>query len=493
MDKASSRSSDDDPLSSGRPLSSRVNPKLWWMVVLGMAEAAFLASGPLLVRSANNPPGSSGWIAMAVLCWPMSIAFAIGIVWMAFELVRGEIRANRNGLTWRRGWSGWKSARWEEISDFYTRGTFRSVETPQGKLEINDKFVGTDEIAELISRRAVNAPTHQWGRKGFRSHESWSLSLSTWSKSQKWTAPIMSLSVFSAFVAIIWLSLTDNHSHNDARPLAPLLVICGLLWLVMLSFIWRQRRFAWQHRDEMLHLDAQGLTFSSNENHVEAKWEEVRAVETLARQQKMPCVEVRTDRGDFELLRNSQPWLQFRRVAGEYAPEAMVMLQKAMEEETLTADVDGLREAWSGGEVGVGARVFSFRSRGNRLILVCSWLGLTLIPLIHLLHLQNVAIKNDTPFTTDGALFWEWGGIVLVLGLGWLWFRKTAIWVDGEGLILHSPFHSPRRIFWGEIETCGHDAIGEWGRVNGRKIYFSRFLNPVRHEELRRLIDNRGF
>ena len=500
MDEDSSRSSDDDPLSSSGSLRCRINPKLWWTVLLGILEAAFLACGPFLPLGDGASPYAP--LIFAVMGWPMATAFASFCVRTAFDLRRGEIRADEGGLRWRRGFSDWKSASWSEISDFYKKGTARIVETPIGKLELSSNFVGVDKLAELVAGRAVNAPVREWQRKGFSGHESWSLSLSLWSKSQKWTAPLMSAALLC--VGVMFLGF-DNEPHGAPQigqwydalalivallPLTGLVVAgMGMVWL-----LWRERHIAWQHRDETLLLNAQGLIFSSLQTRVEANWEEIQSIERVRSPNKIPRVRVHTGQGDFVIhaLRDSQMWPQFRRLAGEYAPHATASLKAQEEQELLQDDLDGPRGAWSGGEVGVGARVFSFRSRGNRLVLACSTLVLAFVPFIYLIHSYALA-NSEAPFAPDWILFGSsYGVVALVIAFGWLWFKRSAVWADEAGLLLHFPLRAPRRILWADIETSGRDATGEWVRLKGRRTYFTLFFTPLRHAELLSLIERRG-
>ncbi|RYG62887.1 hypothetical protein EON80_22275, partial [bacterium] len=42
-----------------------------------------------------------------------------GLLNLALTMKRGEIRADAVGLRWREAFGDWKSARWEEITDYY--------------------------------------------------------------------------------------------------------------------------------------------------------------------------------------------------------------------------------------------------------------------------------------------------------------------------------------------------------------------------------------
>ena len=132
------------------------------------------------------------------------------------------------GLGWRRGFAGWKSAGWEQISDFYlaTPAGERIVETPHGKLCLSGSFPGINAIAAIVAARAINAPARQWEVRGFRPDENWATTLTLWSKTQCWFAPMISFALFGSIGALM---LMPDSTPRRAAP-----VSLGLGWNIAL-------------------------------------------------------------------------------------------------------------------------------------------------------------------------------------------------------------------------------------------------------------------
>ncbi|RYX81969.1 hypothetical protein EON83_21755 [bacterium] len=478
----------------------RPNPNLWWLVLGAILEVIFFLIIPAFADTSTSSPRND--LSLAIFLCLAILLFGTGIAWLIFELARGEIRADEVGLTWRRGFAGWRSARWEEISDFYIRNTqsSRIVETPQGKLELSSAFVGIQEVVDLVPQRAVNAASTHWGRKGFRRDDEWSVSLSQWSKSQQWTAPLISSLLVSCILLLaVPTSSKPNNAFSvaqwyDAFALVTIALVCcsmGGLFVWMIVELWRERRQAWEHRDETLLINAQGLRFSSNSTHVEARWEELSSIERKRPKGRIWRILVRTTEGDFEFwgFQNSGMWLQFRQLAHEYAPRAIETLQKRESEESLGEDLDGPLGAWSGQKIGEGAQVFSYRSRGNRLTMACISLALIFAPQMYLI-LKYSSANDENPFAPNWPLYWATNlcAAAITFVMFW-WFKRAALWVDETGLQVRSPFHRPRHIRWNEIEAMGRDVWGEWLHASNRKIYITRFTLPLRHAELRQLLE----
>lgn len=476
-----------------RELVCRVNRKLAWIFVLGSGEVAFMGVVPFLAT--NEPNSKAAFWPMALMCWTFVGVMGTALLWLACDIARSEIHANVEGLRWRRGFSKWKHARWDEVRDFTVHRASRIVETPSGKLELSRSFVGIEEIVEMVPLCAFNAPAPMWETRGFRRGENWSLSLSPWDSSQKWSAPFMTLNMLCILVGVPWMIASVPRRRAfvsmgfwlDVFPMLMMALILvpiglGTIWSVVT--MWRERGFAWRHRDETLHLDAQGLVFSSSTQRIEAAWDEVRAVRPLPREGKFDCFEVETASGNFRLwsLKNSSVWRRFYLVARDYAP---VTLPPFSEQPQLSDEIAPIAEEAQ------SIKSWSFRSYGNRLLILCVSIVLGFAPLFYLLRLYRYA-SDDAPPSPSWPLL---GGMCVVatgtIAALWIWFRRARIVGDDEGLELRSPFRRARRIAWSSLEEVGHSVWGDWIRADGRVIYFTHALCPVRKAELLGVLNSR--
>ena len=445
-----------------------------------------------------NAPQARGFLILSAL---FGLILLAGVIYMAADLVRGEVRADDKGLIWRRGFSRRKSARWDEIEDFYQTPALPAiyyVETPHGKIELSSYFVGINAIIEAVPRQAATAnartATRAWDVRGFRRGEAWELTLPMWSKSQKWTAPIVSGVLLLCVALLIILNITEGGGPKPARvwssfDLFPL--IMGALFFGLIAAIylwlgigmWRDRRFAWQHRARVLVLNQEGLIFRDENRSVRANWDEIERVERASGPRNLTGYRVITRNGEFVIWRLSSDQnmaFKFRARCEHYAPDALEPLRA--QEADLLLDAE-LKPA----PTTEGEQRFSFRTRGNRLILLCVNSALLLAPFFYLIGVYNSAV--DEPFAPSWLLFGA-GCIfaAVVAGALWLWFARAFI-LAGKVLELHSPFRPVRRVAWNDIGSMDADIWGRYVRANGRKIYWMRWLSPARRDELEKIIE----
>lgn len=476
----------NDESDGERGIMLRQSPQMWWMLLLFCIGPLFFVVAPFLPTSPHQPEPAP--LVGIVLCWLMALFLLLLNVYLAIDLARSEIYANAAGLHWRRGFSKWKHARWDEVRDFYKQGALHIVQTPSGKLELSRSFVGIEQIIEMVPRHALGAPAPMWETRGLRRGENWSLKLSLWNGTQMWFAPLETVILVPAGLAFVWSILfgpkngvsVSSGFWLDVFPAMLFVLLFGsvgsfVLWALVA--MWRERQFAWRHRDETLHLDARGLVFSSSTKRIEAAWDEVRDVRRLPREGKFDSFEVETASGNFRLwsLAGSSVWRRFYGVARDYAP---ITLPSLTEQPDMADEIAPALDEME------GIKVWSFRSYGNRLLFLCVSAAVGFVPILYLISLSSRSF-DEAPFSPSWPLF---GGMCVVavgtIAVMWIWFRRARIVADDEGLELYSPFRRARRIAWSSLEAVGHSVWGDWVRADGRAIYFAHALSPVRKAEL---------
>ncbi|RYG56865.1 hypothetical protein EON80_28900 [bacterium] len=260
----------------------------------------------------------------------------------------------------------------------------------------------------------------------------------------------------------------------------------------MIVQMWRERKEAWERRHDQLTLNAEGLLFTSPTQTIQAKWDELETFTLLPNRGTIKPVLIGTAHGEFLLTSHRyHVWSLLQ----QYAPQVLEPVrQRAEQEQRKRGDLEGERGAWSGGEVGVGARRWSYQSRDTQFALQCASFVTLCAPLIFLaIWHVNYSGEIDAP----APVVWpQVVGTLLVSSLivagGWLWFSRAEILANEQGLEVRSPFYKPRRVAWESIENYGWDGWGEFVLASGRKVYFARVFKPVRVEELRELIERRG-
>ena len=474
-----------------QPIVCRLDQRCWFLVVAVCAMALAFIVGPSL--DANAPQDH----VFPILSALFGLLLLPGVAYMVADLVRGQVRADDDGLQWRRGFSKTKRARWDEIEDFYkTAGhpALHYIETPHGKIELSTYFTGVAALLELVPRRAATSKASDWEVRGFRRGETWELALPMWSKSQKWSAPIISGALTLCVVLIVIVTLTGRSGAETGRAISgygvlPLIlgalffgsIAAAYVWLGL--GMWRDRRYAWEHRAQVLLLNAQGLIFQDENRLVRANWDEIERVERVRGPHHLSGYRVITRGGEFDLWRLSSDQnmaFKFRARCEHYAPAALEPLRAAEADLLLDAELDPAPPI-------EGETRFSFRTRGNRLVLLCVNSALFFAPFLYLISVYNAAV--DEPVAPAWLLF---GALcflaVLISGALGLWFARAFI-VAAKDLELHAPFLRTRHVVWDEIETVDADIWGHYVRVNGRKIYWMRWLAPARRADLEKIIE----
>ena len=477
----------------------RINRNLWWLVPVAIGETVFMLAAPFQI--AQEQPKSSPW-PIYLICGPAAVAFFGCVIYMVASLLREEVLADETGLRWRGAFGPWKSARWDEITDFYLKSG-PIIETPQGKCALSSSFVNRAEMMAFIAARAVNAPAREWEMEKYRASKNLTQRFEYWTKTHTWMAPMQSLGAVYVLGFLTW-GIFFNAKPTAKTPFSPawqfdwfsvLMAIFGFgpvfaLFVIMVPLIWRDRNRAFARRDEHLEISPRGLSWQRGQARIDASWQQVRAIRFVAGDKQTAHFQVETQNGDFAVWRSLESiglWVQ---LVNQFAPHLAV--------EIPVDDPDLGKESatWSGGVVGQGARVFHFRTRDTRLVLWAATVFGRVLPalplLMHFMKTPDDAPSNVPVKFLSIALFL----IILALIYAWMCFQRAAIWANETGLEWRVPLFKNRRVNWSEIESFGRDEGTYFLIVGGKKrrlLHLSAPVSaPVRQNELRELIQTRA-
>lgn len=494
----------------------RVNPKHWWLVPSSILAAGFFIYGPFQI--AQEAPKSSPW-PLFFLFGPIAVFFLGGAMYGTVSLLREQIIASELGLRWRGAFGPWKSAQWNEVSDFYLSGkptrispvqtspslTRPIVETPHGKLKIERAFTRLEELLPLIAMRATNAPVREWEIFELRALQGFSQRFTYWTKTQIWTAPsILGLLGVAALLQILG-SYFSPQPRASTPPLGTLLdTSWPLFWLPLLLFIalfaplggmciwsfwtmWRERNFASRHRNEHLEISLRGVLWSDGQTVIHAEWNQVRAIHFVPGNRLSAHYRVETQNGDFSVWRTLETlsyWLQLvNQFAPHLAPPPLHPTNQPLGGESST---------WSRGAIGKGARIFHFRTSETRAML---WIPTFFTPILPLPYFFDHAMKTPDDLPVGPIPIGVWlaflAAILVTIGC-WILFSRAAIWADETGLEWRFPFLKLRHIEWNEIESFGRDETGVFVSAHGHKMQLWLGFAPAQQEELLQLIAQRA-
>lgn len=461
-----------------------------WVTVAGMlsfycgaAVAALLGAGP----------GNQIGMAFSAVC------FALCVTWLTLAIVwarRGAITADEAGLRWRE-LGAWKCVGWGEVSDYYVRRSGQNanetviaavIETAAGRINFGSPWTGSKPLQEAVERQATAAAAREWGLLGTRPCDPWPRRFGYDTFSNRWSPrllvklslmfvvyvlvkPALSLTGLAALVgwrmtlttAALYLLLT--------MPLAVLLLVRPLL----------DYRAVQKRMGERITLTPEGLVFEDGTRRVDARWEEVTGYGIANGKYT-----VETGGGAFDFLGSIGNGLLLREnIRLSAAKVADTEWKARVDPEAL----GGEAARWSGGQVGVGARVFHYRIRSYRMMLMGALCVYLLGCGIGIATNQGWLPGGNPPpmgVAVGGTLL-----IAILWGIGWRIYQHCGVHLDDDGLTQLTPL-GQTRLMWTQVNNfyLGSDGVSIVEGQDGRRIRFSSMI--VGREELKAEIGRRG-
>lgn len=481
----------DASLKASETVSCRPSAVYWVFV-------AFCAILGVMSWFGAHAPTKTGPPSAADVVFVQSCAAALLATGTALAvwLIRARIVADINDLRWQR-FGGWKSARWEEVQDFYDRlpsqgrqtGVSSVIKTTKGNVRFSREWANADALREQVARRATQAAAKEWGIFGSRPCDLWPRVFDYNAWSNRWAARIFSLLLIVFVVYMLATPVQRTISQFGSAGWNVTLVMLGVFILYIFSkgtlflLVIERYRDAGRRRAERITANMQGIVFEDGERRLAAAWTEVTGYGvTSGRNALMFRYAVETQQGDFDFLGEIKGALLLMAIIRRYVTCA------SDKEWHLRGDfrnLGGETARWSGRRVGVGARVYHYRTRSYRALLwfpaaLCAawsflcwatWQGL--LPGAQALGPLSAAAVCGLVFLS-----------------GWYAYRTCRVETDADGLTQITPL-GRRRLAWGQIEDYWLTGEGN-GVVIGRgeRLWFGKGI--VGYEELKEEIARRA-
>ncbi len=436
-----------------------------------------------------SPTETAVWEGIAALC----LLGALGTAWW---LLRACVIGGSDGLRGRQA-GGWKSVRWDEVSDYYEqlptqiqRSSGKSsvaavsiIEASFCKFGVTNLWSHAEALRDLVEQNAVQSRATQWEIKGTRAFDPWPRLFDYDTLENRW-APRIWLKLFLIFVMYLLV-----------RPALQLGVMAGLvgwtmtlitagLYLLLIGsigliflFPLAQYRAAEQRKAERITADLYGVAFEDGARRLEAAWPDVTGYHTVYGQGITVRYAVETHWGDFDFLPSIGNAALLRTIIQRFAAEA------AGHEWDSLVDANtlgGEAARWSGGKAGSGKRRFHYQTRANRALLF----GGGVLGFVSL-FLSVISVLGWLPGTSPPLplAFGSSIGWILLLVLGWRGYKQNAVFVSNEGLSQRTLTGS-RSIPWEQIRnyTLGQEG---GGTVAGRTETIKFSSQIVGCEELK--------
>ena len=444
----------------------------WWQLV-GAAGFFGVVAGLGVLLPSNPPPLHP--VAETAFFGTVSLASLLTAAWLTWWTLRACIRADSDGLRWNSGF-GWKSARWEEVQDFYDtlpvragRNSLRAaIKAPAGAVSFGRQWTDVGPLRALVARRALNAATNEWGLLGTRPCDPWPRVFRSDTWQNIWTPRIILKLVLTGFGYVFAKPIQQAASlaglvgwPMKLALFAPYLFLL-LLYAGPVLFVLAQCRAAGRRRAECITVDTEGIVFEDGTRRIEAAWADVTGYEIASGAGALASrYIVETRQGSFNFLAALSGAMLLKAIIQRYAQNSVDKEWRArVDPEAL----GGEAARWSGGEVGIGGRVYHSRTRAHR-----AMLGL---PFSICLTMGFVCWATSQGLMPGTGLAGPVCG-VLFFGLMFVGccraYRVCRIETDSDGLTRITPL-GRRRLTWGQIEDYfltegGGIVAGHGGRL----------------------------
>jgi len=470
-------------------------PALNWVFVVLCAPTGVMMWFGAHSPNKAGPPSAADVAFMQTFAAALLLMAAVLAAWQT----RARIVADADGLRWRH-FGGWKSARWEEVWDFYDRISSQTqgqrslfwgvIKTAAGSVRFNSDWTGAGALREQVARLATNAAVQQWDLLGSRPCDTWPrvFRYDTWQNI--WTPRVLLKLALTALGYLLTPPLQQAMSQAGQVGWGVTLAGLGVYVLLIASmgafFLMplAQYRAAGRRKAERIMADTNGITFEDGARRVEAAWPDVTGYGIVPGPGAFAVrYVVETRQGDFDFLAVLSGATLLQAIIRCYAEDAA---DKDWRPRVNREALGGEAARWSGGRIGVGARVYHYRTRMYRALL---W-----APLVFGLtcgFLAWVAGQGLMPGTQiTGPVFGASAFGLVFLG-GWYAYRVCRVETDEDGLTQVTPW-GRQRMAWGQVEDYWLTGEYNSGIVRGRgaRHRFSRGI--VGYEELKEDIARRA-
>lgn len=414
----------------------------------------------------------------------MSMTLPAPLYWLIAR-IRGATVLDESGVRWRTAFSGWKSARWDEIESCDMRATSNTthwkfvVSTLNGAFSWTQGYQNSSQIAPFAARFCPLIPSQieNWPR--FFGSDSF----------ENRVMPLVCFPVLGGYLFwVVWKLISSPPRYWATQisyvreisgwPLAIFAVVAGVTLMVvlpalMLLVFWDGWKRNFPRRAEFFIATLDGVTYHLNSYYAPHQplfvpWSELQHLHVESRWGAPGLAKRRLETARGELHWNSalQGWAEFDQMLYQHAPQ----LQRTT--------ARNLRMSFSDAPPESETMVFDFKTREARAML-CLTAFATLMSL-------GFAILGPPPSEHESAPPWVFALAFLVSGAmtayGIALFRHGTIRVDARGIEWKIPLKN-RFLSWSEIQEIG---VGRnsFLRVGGKKLPLILAPFPAAHFEL---------
>lgn len=416
---------------------------------------------------------------LAAFLYALSAVCALGFALYLWWWFRAGVIGDADGLRVRQ-FGGWKPVRWEDVSDYYESVPLtvqRSARTSQGqailpllvlsilttktKIEFTNRSSQAEALKALVTQNAIKSRSGAWETFGTRTIDLWPQVFDYQTQANRW-GPRLWLKIFIVFLAYaliqpaLQMQVTAHLIGWSATLVTAGLYLLlvgpiGLFFLLPLA----QYREVSRRKSERITADLDGIVFENGTQRLETAWADVIGYGFADSQGFAARCVVETTQGAFDFLSALRNAAFLREIIRRFADQSADTEWRIG---SSAGSLGGEAARWSSGKVGIGARVYHYRTRMNRIALSMPLVFCLVFPLMAGLAWQGLLPGANAQ---NLLLF----GIISGLGFlfGWYAYRIRRIECSENGLTQRMVF-GRGFLAWEQVQEF------EFSRTKGGKV-----------------------
>ena len=421
-------------------------------------------------------------------------SFGVPAVLFAIWIVRGYVIADNAGLRCR-GLGGWRTTPWDGISDYCEKvpsakshSRWYVVEVQCGKLTLRgDYWSKADVMCAVIAQRSTAARAKKWAVLGTRPELDWPRTFDYDNAENRSTKVFIRVTALFFAGLAVWLVTQScrNFSLGLGWGLASvgLALLLGMALLLFVSFPLLMVQDTERRRTQSIMVSHEGLLYSDGGQRITMLWEEIAdySLKGFGIWQSISQYHIGGRKNAIIFTPAIHESHILKSIISDNAVNVPAKSWYASYDDVL----GGKASRWSSGSEGVGERVYHYRSRSLRAMLlfptVLAFVPLLLVPLASMGLMPKPNWVPDTLFC--GFALW-----------GWWRYSVAHIQVDASGITQRAIF-GHRRLRWEQVEyfyMSGSDGPFTFGNVVGAGTRIRFWIGIADLEELKAEIARRA-
>jgi hypothetical protein len=427
------------PLNSLPLVRSRLGGLAWFLVLFFAGIGALCVSLPFLFPSRPEQQDNGDIVFILVGGLLFLLLSLLGI----FYLLYTEIRATEEGLCWRT-WRGWKSARWDEVTDFYEKRIEKAniIETPAGNITIqNEIWTNWKPLREIVARRANKALNSEWAERGARQQERWPLVFDYDTPDNRYAGRFFTLMGLMLLVAfVILMTEPGPRAARNVPELGGLFLVISLLTALGIRIAYNTQRQAIRERGQQrITATSDGVTFEDGQNRLYFAWEDISLVykEAGGGLSSFARYIVVGMKGQFDYTAALRDGPMLSLLLTHRAPKAV---EQGLDFQTDVEDLGNQENL-----TGIGEHIYHYRTRSNRMLVWMAAMPALAGVLMVWMHLRGWTVRENN--------YEAWIlAILFTIPALWAWwrYRAASIRTDATGITQYGLF-GKRFVAWNDV------------------------------------------